>query len=129
MAVLPIDDKLIVADWILNTDSAFTEAILRSWMNDRLKAVVFAEDDGMHGWALYFYTRDGYLFVTYLEAGQGYLSRCRLDLELYAIENYKPLNGFRFQTERSPKAWERLWPGFKTKYTIMEKGIEDEGNN
>lgn len=120
--ITPVTDKEKVALWILFSKSHFKIEILRDWINDRLRCVQFKRDNVPVGWAVYFVTQDGYLFVTYLTAHTGYITKAREELEDFAKTQHSVF-GLRFQTQRSGKAWERLWPGFKTKYTIMERSI------
>lgn len=128
MTVKPETHKLDVVWWILESDSNFREQMLRDWMNNKLLAVEFVCDTltrQSKGFALYKYTHDNFCFVVYLQLrNKGELQKYREALEAFAKHEYPNLKGFRFQTRRNPKLWERLWPGFKKTYTILEKGIK-----
>jgi hypothetical protein len=124
MTVLEIKDKETVAIWLLDSESTFKAQLLRDWMNDRLLAVAFTTDSIQCGWAVYYYTFDDYLNISYLEMwDKGIIRQFHKEWEDYAVKKREGLKGLRFQTARSGKLWERLWPGFKIKYTILEKQI------
>jgi hypothetical protein len=116
MDVKEIYDRVMVARWIINSDSAHKEGLLRTLMNNNNAHVLrFSEGKCPIGWILYHYKGAG-VFVDYISVK---MSVKEVLSELIKVYDF---NKITMMTTR-PKAWGRLM-GFKEVGTIMEKEIK-----
>ncbi len=117
MIIKEITDRLLVARWILNSDSNYKDNLLVCLMSGKSHVLHFSENKMTVGWVLYHYKGAG-VFIDWISCNGKAKEILAEAMKFYEFKK------ITMMTTR-PKAWGRLM-GFKPIGTIMEKEITDE---